>query len=911
MPRTPPRTRPPPPPANAAAEAAAQAPFPIVGIGASAGGLEALELVLGHMPPACGLAFVVIQHLDPAYKGIMVELLQRTTAMPVVQIADGMKVEPEHVYVIPPNRDVSILHGVLYLLEPAAPRGLRLPIDYFFRALADDQQERSIGVILSGMGSDGTLGLRAIKEKAGAVFVQSPASAKFDGMPRSAIEAGLADLIAPAEELPDRIIAYLQHLPAPLRAPDPVQADTDQSGLDKVLLLLRAHTGHDFSLYKKSTLYRRIERRRGLHQLPRIADYVRYLRENPHETELLFKELLIGVTRFFRDPAVWEQLQTEVIPALLAAHPDGGTLRAWTPGCSTGEEAYSLAIVFREALQRLEPAAHYALQIFATDLDHDAIDKARAGVYPANIAADVAEDRLRRFFVQEERGYRVGKEIREMVIFAPHNLVMDPPFTKLDLLSCRNLLIYLEAELQKKLLPLFHYSLNPGGILMLGSAETVGDAAALFMPLPGRTRLYQRRDKEMRAALAELPSAFVRQHARTDPVAGSAPPVQTPLSAPNLKALTESLLLQHYCPAAVLTNDKGDIVYVNGKTGRYLEPAAGKANLNVFAMAREGLSSALDAAFAKAVRHKVTVLLKAVPVGTEGGTQFIDLTVHPLAEPAALLGMILIVFANIAPPAAANASEQSGRSADDHLRLAAVADQLKQCRDELQITREEMQSSQEELKSANEELQSTNEELQSTNEELTTSKEEMQSMNEELQTVNHELQAKVDELSQAGDDMKNLLNSTDIATLFLDDELKVRRFTTQTTSIIKLIPGDAGRPVTDLVTELDYPTLAEDVHEVLRSLIFHERQVPTRDGRWFTVRIMPYRTQDNRIDGVVITFIDISMTRAQEETLREALSALRGRFAAQTGELDRARALELALKKAQAILEKRLTSQKT
>jgi two-component system CheB/CheR fusion protein len=886
--------------------AAVQTSFPVVGIGASAGGLEALEFFLGHVPPACGLAFVVVQHLDPTYKGMIVELLQRSTAMPVAQIADGMKIEPDHVYVIPPNRDVSVLHGVLYLLEPTAPRGLRLPIDYFLHSLADDQQERSIGVILSGMGSDGTLGLRAIKEKAGAVFVQTPASAKFDGMPRSAIEAGLADVVATAEELPGRILSYLQHLPTLASPPGPKPPDTDQSGLDKVLLLLRAQTGHDFSLYKKSTLYRRIERRMGLHQLPRIADYVRYLRENPHETELLFKELLIGVTRFFRDPAVWEQLKSEVIPALMAAHPSGGTLRAWVAGCSTGEEAYSLAIVFREVLWQADPAAHYALQIFATDLDHDAIDKARAGVYPANIVADVSEDRLRRFFVQEERGYRVSNEIREMLVFAPQNLVMDPPFTKLDLLTCRNLLIYLEPELQKKLLPLFHYTLNPGGILMLGSSETVGEATTLFAPLPGRTRLYRRKKSDMRAEPADFPSAIARQRPRADVMAVSDPGGHASLSAPNLKALTDSLLLQHYCPAAVLTNRTGDIVYITGKTGKYLEPAAGKANLNVFAMAREGLSATLNAAFAKAVRQKIVVPLKAVPVGTDGGTQFVDITLQPLAEPAALQGMVLIVFAGAPPPPVAKASTRTERTTEHRARLAAVTDELRQCRDELQIVREEMQSSQEELKSANEELQSTNEELQSTNEELTTSKEEMQSMNEELQTVNHELQSKVEELSQTSDDMRNLLNSTDIATLFLDDELRVRRFTPQTASIIKLIPGDAGRPITDLVTELDYPALADDVREVLRSLVFRERELPTRDGRWFAVRIMPYRTQDNRIDGVVITFVDITVVKAQGETLRETLAALQSRFVEQTEELDRARTLESVLTKAQAILEQRL-----
>ena len=481
-----------------------QKAFPIVGIGASAGGLEALELFLKHVPAGSGMAFVIVQHLDPTHKGIMVELLQRTTPMPVVQVKDRLKVEPDRVYVIPPNKDMSILHGVLHLLDPAAPRGLRLPIDFFFRSLADDRQDRSIGVILSGMGSDGTLGLRAIKEKAGVVFVQAPASAKFDGMPRSAIDAGLADVVAPAEELPGRIIAYLKHAPLIAR-PDPSLEGKTQSALEKVFILLRTQTGHDFSLYKKSTIYRRIERRMGLHQIDKIATYVRFLQENPQEMELLFKELLIGVTSFFRDPPAWEQLKDEVIPALLAAHPNGGVLRAWAPGCSTGEEAYSLAIVFKEALEQVKPAGNFSLQIFATDLDRDAIDKARAGVYPANIAADVSPERLRRFFVQEEHGYRVGKEIREMVVFAPQNVIMDPPFTKLDLLVCRNLLIYLAPELQKKLLPLFHYSLNPGGILFLGSAETIGAFTDLFAPLAGKTRLYRRLDSLLRAGTGRIP----------------------------------------------------------------------------------------------------------------------------------------------------------------------------------------------------------------------------------------------------------------------------------------------------------------------------------------------------------------------------------------------------------------------
>ena len=879
--------------------------FTVVGIGASAGGLEALELFLRHVPPACGLAFVVVQHLDPTHKGVMAELLQRATSMPVREIRDRVKVEPDHVYVIPPNRDLSILHGVLHLLEPAAPRGLRLPIDYFFRSLAADRQERSIGVILSGMGSDGTLGLRAIKEKAGAVFVQTPATAKFDGMPRSAIDAGLADVVDRAEELAGRIVAYLQHVPLLTARPDGELEDKDQSGLEKVVLILRAQTGHDFSAYKKSTIYRRIERRMGLHQLARIADYVRYLRENPQEAALLFKELLIGVTSFFRDPAMWAQLRADILSELLAAHPDGGTLRAWVPACSTGEEAYSLAMVFREALDQVKPAVRHALQIFATDLDHDAIDKARVGAYPANIAADVSEERLHRFFVQEERGYKVSKEIREMVIFAQQNLVMDPPFTKLDLLSCRNLLIYLDADLQKKLLPLFHYSLSPGGILVLGSSETIGAATDLFASLPGKSKLYRRQHSVLRPAPVEFPLA----HGRAGSEAAASAPSQPPHSASaaaSLQTETDALLLRRFSPAAVLTTDKGDLVYISGKTGKYLEPAAGKANLNLFAMAREGLAGALNGAFAKAVREKAVVTLKGIELDSNGGTQRVDVTIQALTEPAALRGMVLVVFADVATPPATKGPRRAARAGEGKSRMTELAQQLQQAHEELQTTREDMQTSQEELKSANEELQSTNEELQSTNEELTTSKEEMQSMNEELQTVNHELTAKVDELSQTSDDMKNLLNSTEIATLFLDERLKVRRFTTQTADIIKLIPGDAGRPVTDLATELDYPQLADDAREVLRSLVFRERQVAARDGRWFAVRIMPYRTQANRIDGVVITFADISSAKMLEAALREALAVLQTRCDEQSAQLASAKTLEGILREAQAVLEQRL-----
>jgi len=674
-------------------------------------------------------------------------------------------------------------------------------------------------------------------------------------------------------------------------------------GLDKVILILRTAKGHDFSHYKKSTVYRRVERRMSLHQLTRITDYVRYLRENPQEAELLFKELLIGVTNFFRDPAVWEEVKTKVIPGLLAAHPEGGLLRAWSAGCSTGEEAYSLAIAFREVLDELQPAAQYALQIFATDLDKDAIDKARSGQYPVNIAADVSEERLHRFFVHGETGFVVSKEIRGMVIFAEQNLIADPPFTKLDLLLCRNLLIYLDAELQKSLIPLFHYSLVPGGVLVLGTSETIGSNNDLLSAYAGSGKMYQRKGTAMTPSSSDFPAMLAKSAHRVVP---HYPSAATPQFTASLQSQAEALLLKSYAPAAVLTTRSGDIVYISGKTGKYLEPAAGKANLNVFAMAREGLNGVLNVTFGQAVRQCRAVVTRGVKVGENGGTQYVDLTVQPLTEPPGLQGMVLVVFSEGLVPAVVEVSVKPKRGGVAANHIAALEAKLQQAEEALQIAREEMQTSQEELQSTNEELQSTNEELQSTNEELTTSKEEMQSMNEELQTVNQELVGKVDGLSRSNDDMNNLLNSIDIATLFLDPELRVRRFTPQALDIIQLISTDIGRPITDLVNRLDYPELVEDAREVLRTLIYCERQVSANNDRCFRVRIMPYRTQANHIDGLVVTFVDITALKELESTMREALSALEGRFETQATALGEAKVMETALRTAQTVLEKRL-----
>jgi two-component system CheB/CheR fusion protein len=853
--------------------------LPVVGIGASAGGLEAIEAFLRHVPPSSGIAFVVVQHLDPTHKGMMVELLQRVTTMPVGEVRDRGRVEPDHVYVIPPDRDLSILHGVLHLMKPVGPRGLRLPIDLFFRSLADDQRERSIGVVLSGMGTDGTQGLRAIKAQAGVAFVQAPTSAKFDGMPRSAISAGVADVTAPAEELPAKIIGYLRHGPHMVRTEAP-QADA-QGAMEKIFILLRHHIGHDFSQYKRSTLARRIERRMALHQIGGIDSYVRYLQENPLEARVLFKELLIGVTSFFRDPDVWDELRRKVLPPMLAHRLAGAPLRVWVPGCSTGEEAYSLAMVLREALEQTKSAAELAVQVFATDLDKDAIDQARLGEYQNNIAGDVSPERLRRFFVQGETGYRVGREIRESLVFAPHDLIMDAPFTRLDIISCRNLFIYLTPELQQRVLALFHYALNPGGLLILGTAETPSGTPELFAAIGGKMRLYRRIDTVDRSELFQIPT-LLSASARSLP---SDRPGTRRASA-TFASLADQLLLERNSKPTVLTTEKGEILYLRGRTAAVLEPVTGGADWNIFAMARGALRYELGSAFSKALREDKPITRRDIQVEPNDvrGPTF-DVTVEPINAPEGLRGTVMTVFTE-APPVLTVAATGSARSRTATADAAAVA----RLQREVRTSHEEMQRSREEMQTSQEELQSTNEELQSTNEELTTSKEEMQSMNEELQTLNQELQAKVDDLSRVNNDMKNLLDSTDIATLFLDGALKVRRFTAQTSRIFKLIPGDVGRPISDLAVALVYPTMAEDARQVLRRLVPLETAIATDDGRWLAARVLPYRTLDDKIDGVVITFADITVGKQLEATLREAQSGLEKRLDKQTAELKRSRA---------------------
>jgi two-component system CheB/CheR fusion protein len=835
--------------------------FQIVCLGASAGGLEAIEQFLGSVPQKSGMAYVVIQHLDPTQKGMLPELLQRISKMEVLQVKDQMAVKPNFVYVIPPNKSMSILKGVFHLFELVETRGLRLPIDFFLSALAEDQQERSVGVILSGMGSDGSKGILAIKEKKGIVMAQEPTTAKFDSMPRNAIDSGLVDIVAPANELYAKLVNFNKHIPE--IKPDLKPEIQDKSALQKIVFLLRTQTGSDFSLYKKNTVYRRIERRMSIHKIDKIASYVRFLQDNPHEVDLLFKELLIGVTNFFRDVVVWERLKASVIPSVIAQTKAGSVLRSWVIGCSTGEEAYSLAIVFKEALGMINAHGSISLQIFATDLDNEAIEIARKGHFPATITSDVSPERLKRFFIKTEDGYRINSEIRDMVVFAKHNIIMHAPFTKIDILTCRNLLIYMDSDLQKKILGLFYYSLNPGGIMVLGSAETPGAQNHLFSQVDAKLKIYKHSGSPQVHELIDFPSSFSR-------ITPATLEKQMPdKSFENIETLTDQLLLQHFSPPGVLVNENGDIIYISGHTGKYLEPAVGKANLNIFAMLREGLRNDFPLGFHKAIHSKETVVLSGLKVGISGMTQTVNVTIQWIGKPEPLNGMIMIIFTDVKEVFDAKILAKPGGKNLRNVRISELEAKLQQKRDEMQSTLEMMQTSQEEQKSTNEELQSTNEEFQSTNEELTTSKEEMQSLNEELQTVNAELQSKIDDFFRVDNDMKNLLNSTDIATLFLDKKLNIRRYTDSATKIFKLIKSDIGRPFTDLVTDLSYPKLADDALEVLRTLVFIQKQISAKDNRWFSVRIMPYRTFDDRIDGLVITFVNNSDHHQLEEELHE------------------------------------------
>jgi two-component system, chemotaxis family, CheB/CheR fusion protein len=861
--------------------------FPIVGIGASAGGLAAFEAFFSGMPADAdpGMAFVLVQHLAPDHKSLLSELIRRYTRMEVFEVENGMVVRPNCAYIIPPNRDMAFVNGTLQLLEPAAPRGQRLPIDFFFHSLAADQHERAVGIVLSGTGSDGTMGVRAIKGEGGMVMAQSTASSEFDGMPRSAIATGLVDYELPPAEMPARLIAYAARM---LGAPTHGDGDTPPGAtveMNKVFILLRAQTGHDFSQYKPSTVQRRIRRRMAVHQIEGIGDYIKYMQKSAPEVEALFRDLLIGVTSFFRDPQAFALLAERVIPQLFAGKPPGAAVRVWSAGCSTGEEAYSIAILLTERMQALH--ASYAVQVFATDIDAQAVATARAGLYPPGAVAGVSPERLARYFVAEPdgSGFRVHKSVRDLLVFSEQDVIKDPPFSRLDLVICRNLLIYMGADLQRRLIPLFHYALNPGGHLFLGNSEGVGEYDALFAVVDRESKLYRRQ--------ASGPGVVRPKLARHGPAPRAADTAMpraglrhVDAGKLSLRELTEQALLTQVVPAAALVNDRGDILYLHGRSGPYLELAAGETGVNnILRMARDGLRPALSAALHRAASTHEAARGVGHGLRVDGRDVQVRVCVLPLPAPggqAAAGGasasppLFLVTFEEltVADPRADAPSSPPGAAAPDDANedsMAALLQDLRAKDEYLQSMQEELESANEELKSSNEEMQSVNEELQSANEELETSKEELQSVNEELATVNAELQTKVTDLTLANNDMNNLLAGTRIGTVFVDHALRIVRFTPAAAQITNLIPGDIGRPVGHIVSNLvGYDRLVADTQAMLATLIPKDVEVQTLAGQWYTMRIQPYRTLENVIMGAVITFFDITEVVRAREALRQA-----------------------------------------
>ncbi len=831
--------------------------FPIVGIGASAGGLDAFREFFAHMPTISGMAFVVVSHLDPEHSSELRGLLSEYTNMPVVDAVDGLRIRPNHVYVIPPNAELRIRNGRLRVARPSRPRGRRMPIDVFFAALAADQQENAVSVILSGTGSDGSLGTVAIKEHGGITFAQHGGAVKFDGMPRHAQETGLIDFALPVEQMPRQLIDCMSHMSRLDRARGLDRLREDVARLrQKICLLLRNKTGHDFSDYKENTFIRRVLRRMQILRVDSAARFLERLRRDPSQIDLLFQELLIGVTQFFRDPKVWEALDAKVIPEILRSHPSASPLRVWVPGCASGEEAYTIAMLFREHIAKR--AANIRVQIFATDIDIQALDAARAGWYPDGIAASIAPSRLERFFTRERGGYRINKEIRELCIFSAHNVIKDPPFSRLDLISCRNLLIYLNGDLQQRVVPLFHFALNPGGFLVLGLSENAGDHGKLFTRLESKAHIFRRRSA-VAARLPDLP--FV--HA---PKVGRIGAAAARRQFDDEIGRSADRQIERRRPAYVVVDENADIIRFSGPTGRYIQHASGTASLNLFGLVDKSIRSEVRALVEKAIAERRRIEHEPVPLRTPEGRLNVSIVVEPLADAGVAEPLWIVSFQPVGPSRreARTRQRSAKRGTKRTERIEALESELMNTRERLQNTIEELETSNEELKSSNEELHSLNEELQSANEELETSKEELQSVNEELETVNSELSSKLESFDRANSDLKNLLESTQIATVFLGDDLRIKSFTPAITDVFNLIERDIGRPITDITGHIDYD-LVPDVRRVQRTLDRVEREVKGAGGSAYIMRILPYRTVGNVIDGVVITFVDITERKRAEE----------------------------------------------
>jgi len=849
---------------------------PVVGIGASAGGIEALESFFRELEPSTGAAVIVLLHLDPTHPSILVQILGRVAQVPVREAEDGAALDPGNVYVVPPNAELRLEGRTLRLSAPRQPR--HASIDAFLASLAEEQGEAAIGIVLSGAGSDGAIGLRAIKEHGGVTMAQDPEDARTDSMPRSAIALGSVDWILPARAMPAKIADYARALdtvpPVSLVATH-TPAEDVEGGLRVILGLVLRKTGHDFTRYKQATMLRRVQRRMRIVQAGTLAMYAQAIRETPAEIDRLFADLLIGVTHFFRDPEVFAALAATVIPAILRGRGADAEVRIWVAGCATGEEAYSIAILLFEALAQLEIMP--PVKIFATDIDEPALDFARQGRYPPSLAENMSAERLARFFRKVAGGYQVIKEVRDLCIFSTHNLVGDPPFSRLDLLSCRNLLIYLETETQKQLVPLFHYhyALAPGGYLLLGPSENLAAYSELFRTVDKERRLFQRQEAVVAPAVL-FPLVGGRKIGRLERAEQVIAPLRAVGSEQNVTRAFERMLLEEYAPPAVMVNAEGKIVYVSGPTGRYLRLPSGMTRTNVVDMAVPALRPSLHTALHRAIQTGKPAIQEGLTVELEGALRRLDVLVRPIADAAAERGLFVIIFRETAPPQpASSAPPDAGPASDDGRQLAVDLErELQRTREHLQTTIEELESGSEELQSANEELLSTNEELQSANEELQTSKEEQQSVNEELQTVNVELVRKVEELDRVNSDLKNLFASTHIATVFLDGELRIKRFSPAATEIFRIIDSDVGRPITDIAAALADVDLVAEVRDVLATLTPRDREVrrADRDG-WYLRRIRPYRSLENVIDGVVITLIDVTDLKQAQERIA-ALAAI-------------------------------------
>jgi len=827
--------------------------LPIVGIGASAGGVEALEQLFRSVPADNRLAFVVVTHLPPDRESMLAEILGRATRMPVVDAKDGERVEAEHVYVLPPSAILTIREGRLRLRRTGAADRERAPIDVFFNSLAEDQGEHAIGVVLSGGGHDGTLGIKAIKENGGLTVAQGTnvSRPRFTEMPSSAVAAGFVDLELPVEDIPKRIIAYIRNWGA---------FDPEKPGdaLAKIYGLLRARTGHEFSEYKERTFQRRVQRRMQVVQTTKLEDYAERLQKEPDEVHALFRDLLIGVTDFFRDAAAFQTLETLVIPKLFESRGAEEEVRVWVTGCSTGEEAYSVAILLREQCEKL--ASPPKVQIFATDIDEQAMSVARAARYPANLVKEVSPDRLKRFFVHEAGIYRVVKELRDMCIFSTHSVIRDPPFSRLDLICCRNILIYLKPTLQAQIIPLFHYSLRPGGYLFLGSSENLSRYTELFITLDRKSRIFRRRD------LVSRPPLPLRQFLPNSRRATAAPQEGQSelLQRSDMLRRVAGTIVERFAPTYVIVDEAGQTLFFSSGTGRYLQPAAGPSNRDIVAMARPGLRADMRAALHRAKETGRRVVRERVAVQVNGGTQTVSLAVEPVGEGNEIA--YGIVFHDRGPIKADEDAGTPGHPESENATVQQIEKELQETKERLQSTIEELETANEEFRSSNEELLSVNEELQSTNEELETSKEELQSVNEELQTVNNELSMKIDEIDRANADLNNLFQSTQIATIFLDRNLVIRSFTPAVTKLFNLIDNDRGRPLTDIVGRIDYPELDEDMRRVCSGGEVAERTVGIAGGSgYYLARILPYRAPNNQIDGVLLTFIDVTNLIVAEE----------------------------------------------